>query len=303
MRILHGRLSRPAEADRIGCMPSQRRLGLMRAPRLRAHTAERDARILHLAAAYLHHHCHRRQRKFICRAVPQLQIQRLCSWRRRRQRPACNHIAWLEHGLPMRCRARHQVKLRDWHRARTLRALHLHRRFKRRQRHVLVRGIGRNTLLAGAQDRQHPVMPVDRRATGTRLALVARMRRIAKIHATRPLQEVAACRRHVAQLRRGPRQIRLRKHRVVAQHNRMVRHIRIPRERTDHQPAARSCDYLVHRQPVDVDHLPWPLHRQLHHVQQIGSAGNEAQRRISLDSGRAWRFGPGLHGITYCRCT
>ncbi len=90
-------------------------------------------------------------------------------------------------------------------------------------RNVHVRRIGRDAGLAALrtfvglpQDRVVPVDALDGRAARPRHPLVARRkRRIHEVVAARPLQQVAARRRHVAQLRRRAREQRLRQQRIV----------------------------------------------------------------------------------------
>jgi hypothetical protein len=57
------------------------------------------------------------------------------------------------------------------------------------------------------------------------------MRRVAKVWAPSALQQIAGGRRHIAQLGRGPGEQCLRKHRVIALDNRMVRYGRVARQR------------------------------------------------------------------------
>ena len=58
-----------------------------------------------------------------------------------------------------------------------------------------------NAGIACAQDRVHAVEAADRRAAAARLALVAGCGDVVEVGAPRALQEIAADRRHVAQLR------------------------------------------------------------------------------------------------------
>ena len=87
------------------------------------------------------------------------------------------------------------------------------------------------------------------------LALVAGHRGVAEIHAARPLQQVAGGRRHVAQLCRSAGEDRLRQHRIVALHGRVVGEIGVAHRGADLQPAVRRRLDLVQRQAVDVDEL------------------------------------------------
>ena len=64
-------------------------------------------------------------------------------------------------------------------------------------------GMRRDAGLAGAEDRVHAVEALDGRAAAAGLALVAGRRGVIEVGAARALQQVAAGRRHVAQLLRG----------------------------------------------------------------------------------------------------
>ena len=73
-------------------------------------------------------------------------------------------------------------------------------RFQRRHGHVHVGRIGGDAVFAGPENGQPAIRAVDRRTTRAGLALVARHRRIAEIHAARPLQQIPRSRRHVSKL-------------------------------------------------------------------------------------------------------
>ena len=76
--------------------------------------------------------------------------------------------------------------------------------------------------LARAEDRVHAVEAADRRAARARLAFVAGRRDVVEVGAARALQEVAADRRHVAQLLRGAGQQRARQHRIALLDQRVI---------------------------------------------------------------------------------
>src|SRR4029077_12219131 len=66
--------------------------------------------------------------------------------------------------------------------------------------------MSRETPVAGAEDGVHAMVPIYRCAAGSTFPLVARTTRIAKVPTPGPLQEIAANRRHVAQLRRSTKE-------------------------------------------------------------------------------------------------
>src|SRR4029077_15643458 len=66
--------------------------------------------------------------------------------------------------------------------------------------------MSRETPVADAEDRVHAMVPIYGCAAGSTFSLVARTTRIAKVPTPGPLQEIAANRRHVAQLGRGTKE-------------------------------------------------------------------------------------------------
>ena len=85
----------------------------------------------------------------------------------------------------------------------------------------------------------HAVDAVDGRAAAAGLALVAGRRRVVEVEAARPLQQVAAGRRHVAQLLRGAGQDRARQQRIALLDQRMIGEVGVRHERADAQAAVR----------------------------------------------------------------
>ena len=114
--------------------------------------------------------------------------------------------------------------------------------------------------LRAAEDGVHAVLAIDRRAAAAGIALVARReRQLAEVRAARALHQVAADRRHVAQLRRGAGEQRLRDDREALWRTsgcgatslmRASAPMRIP-------PLTRSI--AGERQSVDVDEMRRPL--------------------------------------------
>ena len=166
-----------------------------------------------------------------------------------------DQIAGLQHGLVLRRGARQQEKSVNRHLPLALRALHHDHRLQRRQRHIHVRRIGGDAVIAGAENGQMAVGALDRGATAARLALVARHIRIAEVSAAGALQQGAAGAGHIAQLRRRAREQRLGQHRVIALHNWMMGEVAVAHERTNLQPSIGQRLHLAQRQMVDVDHL------------------------------------------------
>ena len=151
----------------------------------------------------------------IRRPVAQLQIKRAASGRGRRQRDVRDQVARLEHRFAVRRVAGQQMKIADRNAAFAFRSAARGSSLPARHGHAHVGWIGRDAMFARAEDGEATVDAGDRRAAGARLALVARHRGVAEVHAARSLQQVARRRRHVAKLRRRAAQKRLRQHRII----------------------------------------------------------------------------------------
>ena len=74
------------------------------------------------------------------------------------------------------------------------------RRLQRRHRHAHIRGIGRDAMIASAQNRKRAIVTSDRWAATAWLALVAGHGCVAEVHAACALQQVATNCCHVADL-------------------------------------------------------------------------------------------------------
>ena len=85
--------------------------------------------------------------------------------------------------------------------------LDAHDRVERGQRDAHVGRMRRDAVLAPAEHGVNAVVAVYRAAADPGLALVARRRGVAEVVAPRPLQQIAARRRHVADLPDAPREI------------------------------------------------------------------------------------------------
>nr|GEU28231.1 hypothetical protein [Tanacetum cinerariifolium] len=144
---------------------------------------------------------------------------------------------------------------------------------------------------ARAARTDHRVLAIDAtngRASGARRALVARLVRVVEIRAARALQQVAGRGGLVAQLARCTGQQCARQHAVIAAHARVGRQVGIAHQGADAQATVcRGLD-AVEGQAVDIDQVGWRLDLELHQVQQVGAAGDEA---------RAGGAGDGLGGV------
>ena len=104
------------------------------------------------------------------------------------------------------------------------------------------------------------------------LALVARRGDVIEIIAARALIEVAAIGRGIAQLGAGTRKDRGRKQRIPCFDPRVVRRIRVGRERAEPQPAIVALGNPVQIEAVDVDDAGGALDILFHQIDQVGAA-------------------------------
>src|SRR5918994_6482951 len=135
--------------------------------------------------------------------------------------------------------------------------------------------MGRYTVLARAQDRMNAVDAGNSRTASSRLALVARRRRIVKIVAARALEKVATYCGGVAELWRGARQDCARKERAAALHIWIISGIGVGHESTDPQTAICSLLDDSQRQTGDIDEPRRALDIVFHQIQKVGAAGYE----------------------------
>src|SRR5438132_5641150 len=204
--VAERRLGRLSEGRVVRRLTHEHRFGLGSPPRLRADTAQRDARARHLARRAREHDGRRRQGELVRRPVAKLQVHLTTSRDGRRQRHVRDEIAGLEHGLTLWCIAGQKMEVADRYRTRAVLPLHVDRRFQCRQPHAHVRRIGRDAVLARPEDGECPVAPADRGAACPGLPLVACHGGVAEVHAPRALEQVARRRGHVAELCRGARE-------------------------------------------------------------------------------------------------
>ena len=156
-------------------------------------------------------------------------------------------------------------------------------RLQHRERDAHVGWMHRDAGVARAEDRVHAIVAVDGGAAAARLAFVAGRRGVVEVVAARALQEIAAGRRHVAQLLRGAGHDRAGEHRIALLDQRVIGEIGVAHERADAQAAAGRVFDLLQRQPRDVDQLGRPFDVHLHQIDQIGAAGDEFRVRIAGD--------------------
>src|SRR5216683_2019748 len=122
-----------------------------------------------------------------------------------------------------------------------------------RDRHI--RWMRRDAVLAGAQDRVNAVEAGKRRAAGARTTLVAGFCDVVEIIAAGSLEQIAAGRGLVAQLRAGTSQQRTAEDAITLPHAPVGGEIAIANQRSNAQAAIGGVFDLVERQAVDIDQL------------------------------------------------
>ena len=149
---------------------------------------------------------------------------------------------------------------------------------ERGERHAHVGRMRGDAGFARAEDGVHAVEPGDRGAAAAGLALVAGRRGVVEVIAAGALQQVAAGRGHVAQLRRGAGEDRAGQQRIALGDQRVIGEVGIRHQRADAQAAVRRLLDGLERQPRNVDQPRRPLDVFFHQVDQVGAAGDEFRR-------------------------
>ena len=258
----------------------QHRLRLALAPRLMCDAAQgnayvRDARV---RGGVIEPHRHRggHQREGVGQAVAHLEVGVVAGEALGRQVDGGHEFAAAERGVAPGFLARQAVILRHGDDALAAWTRHPHLRVERRQRHAHVGWMRRDAVLARAQDRVDPVDAADGAAARARRALVAGRGGVVKVIAARPLVEVAAVGRGVAELRAGAGQDRARQQRVTLGDPGIVGGVGVGRQRAQREAAIGALGDVCQGQRVDVDEPRRALHVVLHQVDEVGSARDEA---------------------------
>src|SRR2546423_8418861 len=142
----------------------------------------------------------------------------------------------------------------------------------------------RNAFVARAEYRVNATDSGERGAAGPGLAFVARHGSVAKIPAASALHDVAAHRRHVAQLTRRGEQQRLTDNRISGAHASVPRDVAHVCKRAEPQAAvwqlADTRETGVFSERIDVDEILRSLDVELHEIYESGTARDEFRRRV-----------------------
>ena len=193
----------------------------------------------------------------------------------------------LEHVFTLRALARQPVQIFQPHLAPPALTLDLHHRVERDERHTEVGRVGCDARIAPAEHGVQAVFAVPGVAAGAGFAPVAGGIYVIKISAARALQEIAADRCCIAQLRRCARQQRLGDGRVGFGERWIMREIGIAHQRTNaHATIGERLDAIESREPRHIDEKVRAAHAAFHEIQQVGAGGEIDRARLACGRDR-----------------
>ena len=267
----------------IGGLTAQRRFCRRIAPRLMRDAAERQARLLDRAAFELQRGRDRYERERIGEPITDFQVAVVCREAVRRKLDRRDDLVRTQVGVELRRVAGQPMEIGKRNRALARRPGHMHLGLERGEGHAHVGRMRRDAGVARAEDRVHAVEALDGGAAAAGLAFVAGRRGVIEIGAARALQEIAAGRRHVAQLLRRACQDRACEQRIALLDQRVIGEIGIRHERADPQSSVGGLFDGLERQPRNVDQPCRPFDVLFHQVDQIGAARDEFRFWIGGD--------------------
>jgi len=150
-----------------------------------------------------------------------------------------------------------------------------HNCVERSKRHRHVRWMRGDAVLRVTDDREVAMLALACGTAGAWLALVARLRHVLEVGATRSLEQVAARRREVPQLTGCPGEQRFRERRVEGAHAPVGGEVAVPNSRADAKAAVVSRVDPVVRQARDVDQQVGRLDAEPHEIDEIRASAQE----------------------------
>src|SRR5207247_3802473 len=177
--------------------PTQYRFGPPRSPRDMCDASKCDADVLHDTTSNIDCHGNRDKCERVRRAVTNLAVVRVsckCEWR---QVDGSDQLAVLKHGIALRFFAGEAVEAGKWDGPFAVRPQHAHDGIQRNQCNGHVRWMGCNACLRCSEDCQVAVIALARGTTTARVTLIAGLRDILEVDATRTLQQIPAGRGQV----------------------------------------------------------------------------------------------------------
>src|SRR4029453_5886319 len=258
-------------------------LGVRNAPRLMGDAAKSHAPGLDGAILKLEASRNRDQGEGVRQAVPDLEITVVAIEPFGRQLDRNNDLIMCEIGVELGRIPGEAMKIGEGNYAFALRTGHMDRGLQYGECHAHIRRMHGDAGLAPAEHRIHAVEAVDRAAACAGLALIARHARVIKVEAASALEEVAAGRRHVAQLRRSSSEDGARKQRIVFLDPLVIGKMAVGHKRADAQTAGIGLLDFREWQAGDVDQPRRPRDILLDEVDEIGAARDEPRVRICTD--------------------
>ncbi len=293
---------RAGKERRGGRLGAARQFGIGRrdAPRHVPDPAERNMP----AAVAPDHRADRDQREGVRGAVADLVID-VGAAGRFRQRHRGDQLAGREHRFEMRRAAGRAIEIGERDAARlACRVDRFDRSVERLHRDRHVAGVGGDARLARADHGMQAAETADRGAAAAGLALVARLVGVVKIGTARALEQIARGRRLVAELARSPGDERAREEAIVAPDARVRGEVGVAHHRADPQSAVVRRLDPVEAEAAHVDQMRRRLDLELHQVEQVGAAGDEARARGAREGGGCRRgrlctlIGEAFHAFT-----
>ena len=241
----------------------------------------------------------RDERELVGGAIAHLEIARARGISAVRHLDRDDQLAGVQLVLEVGRGARQPIEALDRQAPLSVRAAQDHDAIERHQCDREIRGVGGDAMVAGAKDGVATIDAVDGGAARSGIALVASCIEAAEIGAAHALQEVAADRGHVAQLRRGALDQGFDDQRLRLPRGGIGGHVRHPRQRAEHELVPIEPD-VAQGEAVDVDQLLGPLDLLAHQVDQrraaceVAPAGQRAGDRVLLAASGSIR--EGVHG-------
>jgi hypothetical protein len=224
-----------AERRLVRVWPGKRLLGRARTPWLRRDAAKRKPRAPDSASVEIERRGGRHHREGEGRALAKLEVARM---RREARRIAGktkrnDKVPRLKGGFSLRRVVRQAVKVFERDLAPAAFAFDLDNGIEGDKRHAEVRRMRRNAVLAPAEHCVQAVLAMQRIAACARFTPVAGAHDVVEVTAARPLHQVAADSRGVAELRRSAGEQRFGNGRIGAGEIRVMSEVGVPYQRTD----------------------------------------------------------------------
>ncbi len=159
----------------------------------------------------------------------------------------------------------------------TIRTPHAHDRVERGKRDAHVARVRGDAVVALSENGVNTIVTVDRAASASGLALIARWKgRIVKVVTARALQKISTDGRHVSQLRACARKQRFAQNRIARFDQVVFSELGVAHHRADaYAFATRKFLDLREGQTIDVDQRVRRFHAHFHQINEVCSAAEK----------------------------